>query len=98
MNGIQIYQNNSVAFQVSITTNLSIVLSGFTPVMAISFLTGTTEITGTTIVNGITTFTVPNEVNDQTPYVYTYEIFIQNQTDNYTIIQDSYCILPSLLN
>ena len=99
MNGIQVYQNNSLNLDVNITTDdPSNVLSGFTPVLAIDFLTGSTQITGSTIVGGITTFNIPDYVNDVTPYVYTYEIFVQDSADNYTIIQDSYCVLPSLIN
>lgn len=98
MNGIQVFQDNSINFAVTISTDLSIVLSGYTPIMAIDFITGTTYVTGSTITAGETIFTVSNEINQVEPYTYEYEIFIEDDTDRYTIIQDSYSVIPSLVN
>lgn len=97
MNGIQVYQNNTLTLAVLITNDTDIILSGYTALMAIDFLTGITTITGTTILNGETSFTISNTINNVEPYVYEYEIYIVNINNRYTILQDSYSVL-SIIN
>jgi hypothetical protein len=94
MNSIQTYRNNTLNISVEITSDVDVILTGFTAYMEIDFLTGKTLITGTTITAGVTSFIISNEINDVEPYVYTFECYIEDSTDRYTIISDSYSILP----
>jgi hypothetical protein len=95
-NGLKTYQNTTFNFSVEITADTTTILSGYTAYMAIDFITGITIVTGTTIIDGTTIFSLSNAINDVKPYVYEYEIYIENEVDRYTIIQDSYSILPSI--
>jgi hypothetical protein len=97
MNGLQPYQNTTFNFSVEITADATTILSGYTALMAIDFGTGITIVTGSTIVDGISNFTVSNEINNVQPYVYQYEVYIEDAVDRYVIIPlDSYTIQPSL--
>lgn len=99
MNGIQVYQNNTLLLTVDVSTTSAIDLTTYTPLMKINTITGSTSITGSTITaSGTTSFIVPATVNNLVPYVYEYEIYLQKLTEKYTVISDSYTVLPSLIN
>lgn len=98
MNGIQVYQNNTLQLTANVSTTTAIDLTTYTPVLKIDFITGSTSITGSTITaSGTTSFTVPAAINIQVPHVYEYEIYIEKDLEKYTVISDSYSILPSLI-
>jgi hypothetical protein len=97
-NGIQVYSGDSLNLSTTITTDGSIVLSGFTSIFeVIDTISGNSiTVTGSTILSGTTSFTITSTQNSLTPYVYTYEIYIYRAStgEKYTIIQDSYSVLP----
>lgn len=99
-NSIIVYQNNTLNLSVAITNNLNIDLSGYTAILKININTGNNIIiTGTSITSGNTTsFSVSSVQNNLKPYIYEYEVYIQNGIDTYTIITDSYSVLSSLIN
>jgi hypothetical protein len=96
-NSIEVKQNNTYNFSILIADDPSVILSGFTPYLAINFNTGITTIQGSAIVNGSTTFSVSAQENNVEDRVYEYEIYIQDGEEYYTVIQDSYSVLASLI-
>jgi hypothetical protein len=99
MNGIQVYQNNTLLLTVNVSTLSDISLPTYTPYIKI--LTGNTgfySVTGSTITaSGTTSFTVPAAVNAITPDVYEYEVYLQKGTEAFTAINDTYTVLPSII-
>lgn len=98
-NSIEITRGDTLNITTQLLSDTEIDYTGFTSYMAIDFLTGITEVTGTTIdVDEYTTFIITSEMNNQPPCVYQYEVYITRPTsEHYTIIEDSYTILPSII-
>lgn len=99
-NSITVYQKNTLNISVQITETGSDILdlSGFTAIMDINTGASIISITGDTITSGNTSnFLISSEQNNLKPDVYQYEIYIYKNTDNYTVIKDSYTVLSSLI-
>lgn len=81
MNGIQVYQYNTLLLTVNVSTLSNINLPTYTPyIKIVTGSTGFFTTTGSTITtSGTTSFTVPASVNAITPDVYEYEVFCRRE-------------------
>lgn len=99
-NNITVYQYNTLLLTVNVTTDSNISLPSYAS--HIKIMTGSTgyfSTTGSTIsASGTTSFTIPATVNAIAPNVYPYEVYIADDDETYTIINDFYTVLPSIIN